>query len=69
MVERESISEGVINIVRGFTRPACTIIGLVSCVMIYANYQEVPTWLIGFTGMMLTFWFGEETIQRLRGKP
>lgn len=68
MEGKEPLSEGVVNIIRGFTRPACTFFGLVSCVMIYVSYQEVPTWLLGFTGMMLTFWFGEKTIQRLRGK-
>lgn len=69
MMEKETISGAVVNLVRGSVRPLCTVFGLVSCVMIHVNYQEVPTWLLGFTGMMLTFWFGEKSIQRLREKP
>jgi len=65
---KETISEGVVNIVRGLTRPFCTFFGLVSCVMIYINFQEVPIWLLSITGGMLSFWFGERFINRIRGK-
>jgi len=65
-MEKETLSEGVVNIIRGCVRPFCTFFGLVSCVMVYVNYQEVPVWLLSFTGAMLAFWFGEKAI--VRGK-
>jgi len=67
-VEKETISEGIVDIIRGCTRPFCTFFGLVSCVMVYVNFQEVPAWLLAFTGGMLSFWFGEKFVNRIRGK-
>ena len=66
-MEKETVSEGIVNIVRGCTRPFCTFFGLVSCVMVYVNFQEVPAWLLGFTGMMLGFWFVEKTVKGIKG--
>jgi len=66
-MEKETLSEGIVNIVRGCTRPFCTFFGLVSCVMVYVNFQEVPVWLLYFTGGMLSFWFGEKFITQIRG--
>jgi len=66
-MEKETVSEGIVNIVRGCTRPFCTFFGLVSCVMVYVNFQEVPIWLLGYTGKMLGSWFVEKNVKRLRG--
>lgn len=66
IMKEETISEGIVNIFRGITRPFCTFFGLVSCVMVYVNFLEVPAWLLGFTGAMLSFWFGEKFIKGIR---
>lgn len=68
IMEKETISEGIVNIFRGITRPFCTFFGLVSYVMVHVTFQEVPAWLLYFTGGMLTFWFGEKSIKGIRGK-
>jgi len=67
MADKEPLSEGVVNIVRGFTRPALTFFGLVSWVMLYANGFEIPaafTWLVWG---MVVYWFGDRTYFKLRG--
>ena len=62
----ETLSDGVVNIIRGITRPICTFFGLFSCVMIQVDSGEVPAWLLGFTGGMLAFWFGDRFLQHWR---
>ena len=57
--DKEPLSQGVVNIVRSFTRPILTIFGLVSWVMLFANGFDIPaayTWLVW--GMVL-WYFGE----------
>jgi len=66
-----SISEELVNFVRGYTRPFCTGFSLISCIYLQVEFGVVPDWLLVFTGGMLTFWFGEKAISRLnltRGK-
>ena len=61
MENKEPLSEGIMNIVRGFTRPALTFFGLVSWVMLFANSFDIPdafTWLV--FGMVV-WWFGDRT--------
>lgn len=66
--DKEPLSQGVVNIVRSFTRPALTFFGLVSWVMLFANGIDIPstfTWLI--YGMVL-WWFGDRTFFKIKGK-
>jgi len=61
MENKEPLSEGIMNIVRGFTRPALTFFGLVSWVMLFADGFDIPdtfTWLV--FGMVV-WWFGDRT--------
>ena len=67
MAEKEPLSQGIVNIVRGFTRPALTFFGLVSWVMLFANDFDIPsnfTWLV--FGMVL-WWFGDRTFFKIKG--
>ena len=61
MENKEPLSEGIMNMVRGFTRPALTFFGLASWVMLFANSFDIPdafTWLV--FGMVV-WWFGDRT--------
>ena len=61
MENKEPLSEGIMNIVRGFTRPALTFFGLASWVSLFANSFDIPdafTWLV--FGMVV-WWFGDRT--------
>ena len=65
MPNKESLSQGVMDIVRSFTRPALTLFGLVSWVMLFANGYQIPdqfTWLV--YGMVL-WWFGDRSFFKL----
>jgi len=65
MERKESLSEGVVNIVRALTRPALTMTGLVSWVMLFINGYIIPdafTWLV--FGMVL-WWFGDRSFFKL----
>lgn len=42
MKNKEPLSEGVVNIVRGLTRPALSFFGLVSLVRLLANSFDIP---------------------------
>ena len=60
-MNKEPLSEGIMNIVRAFTRPALTFFGLVSWVMLFANGFDIPaafTWLVWG---MVVWWFGDRT--------
>ncbi|MBU0778334.1 hypothetical protein KKF82_08765 [Patescibacteria group bacterium] len=63
---KETVSEGVVNIVRGLTRPALTFWGLVSWTMMHINGIEIPdtfTWLVWG---MVVWWFGDRTWLKLK---
>ena len=59
--DKESLSEGVVNIIRGFTRPALTFFGLVSWVMMHVNYIEIPETFSLLVWGMVVWWFGDRT--------
>lgn len=66
MENKESLSEGIVNIVRASTRPALTFFGLVSWVMLFANGYEIPgtfTWLVWG---MVVYWFGDRTYFKIK---
>jgi len=68
MNDKEPLSQGVVNIVRGCTRPVLTFWGLVSWTMMYINGIDIPstfTWLV--YGMVL-WWFGDRTFFKIKGK-
>jgi hypothetical protein len=68
MKDKESLSQGIVDMARSFTRPALTFFGLVSWVMLYANGFNIPdtfTWLV--YGMVL-WWFGDRTFFKIKGK-
>lgn len=63
---KELLSEGIINIMRAFTRPALSFFGLVSWVMLFANGFDIPdafTWLVWG---MIVYWFGDRTYFKLK---
>lgn len=70
-MDKETLSEGVVNIVRGFTRPALTFFGLFAWVMMHVNGIEIPaqyTWLVWG---MVVWWFGDRTwfkVKTIQGK-
>ena len=64
----ETLSQGIVNIFRGLTRPVCTFLGLFGITMMVWNDIDVPGYYIGFVALMLGTWFGERAINRLRGK-
>lgn len=61
MVKKEPLSEGTMNIVRGFTRPALTFFGLVSWVLLYYNGFDIPEYFTLLVWGMVGWWFGERT--------
>ena len=65
---QETLSDGLVNIIRGCTRPFCTVWGLVTLSLMIVNDIEIPAYFIGFVSLMLTTWFGEKTVNRLKGK-
>lgn len=65
MPDNQSVSEELVYLVRGCVRPICTVIGLISCIVLYAGGLDVPNWLLLFTGGMLSFWFGEKFLKNL----
>ncbi|GAH56766.1 unnamed protein product [marine sediment metagenome] len=67
MAEEEPLSQGVVNIVRSFTRPILAIFGLVSWVMLFANGFDIPaayTWLVWG---MVVYYFGDRTYFKVKG--
>jgi len=42
MENKEPLSNGIVNIIRSFTRPVLTFFGLVSWVMLLANGFDIP---------------------------
>ena len=66
MKHKETLSEGAANILRSFTRPALTFFGLVSWVMLYVNYYDIPaafTWLVWG---MVVWWFGDRSYFKIK---
>lgn len=61
MENKEPLSEGLMNIVRGFTRPALSFFGLVSWVMLFANDYEIPSVFTTLVVGMVLWWFGDRT--------
>lgn len=64
---KESLSEGLMNIVRGFTRPALTFFGLVSWVMLFANGYDIPVYFSTLVWGMVVWWFGDRTYFKIKG--
>ena len=58
-----------VELIRGLTRPLCTFFGLVSIPCMLHDGIDVPSWYVGFVGMMLTFWFSDRLVQHIREKP
>lgn len=68
IVDKEPLSEGLVNIIRGFTRPVLTLFGLVSVVMMRVNGIEPP---VGFEPLvygMILWWFGDRTYFKVKSK-
>ena len=63
----ETLSEAMINIVRGCTRPVLTFWGIVSWTMMYVNGVESATYTWLVWGMVL-WYFGERGALKLKGK-
>ena len=63
----ETLSEALVNIVRGYTRPALTFWGIVSWTMMYVNGIESSTYTWLVWGMVL-WYFGERGALKLKGK-
>ena len=56
---RPTLSDELVNFIRGATRPVLTFTGLYSCVCLQATQGTVPGWLLYFTGGLMGFWLGE----------
>jgi hypothetical protein len=68
MKPKETLSEGVANIVRSFTRPALTFFGLISWVMLFVNGFDIPGWFTFLVYGMVVWWFGDRTYFKIKGK-
>ena len=62
----ETLSEGLVNIIRGITRPALTFFGLVSWVVLLANGYDIPEIYTGGVLGMVGWWFGDRTYFKIR---
>lgn len=61
----ETISEGLVNIVRGFTRPALSVTGLVGLIVMYqAGYGPPLEYKVLVFGM-IGWWFGDRSISKI----
>jgi hypothetical protein len=68
-VMNDALSEGMLNLVRGMVRPICTIMSLLSCILIQAQTGEVPpAWLLGITGALLGIYGVERSVLKFKGK-
>lgn len=66
MENKEPLSEGMMNIVRGFTRPALTFFGLASWVLLFANDFDIPEYFTLLVFGMVSWWFGDRTYFKLK---
>ena len=64
---KESISEGILNIVRGFTRPVLTLVGLVGLLAMYQAGYEPPLEYKVLVFGMVGWWFGDRSISKIGG--
>ena len=61
----ESISDGLVNIVRGVTRPALTLMGWAVLGAMYSQGYEPPADLKFIVFGMPLWWFGDRSISKL----
>lgn len=66
MEGNESLSEGAVNIARGLTRPALSIFGLVSWVMLFVNDYDIPIIFTTLVWGMVAWWFGDRTYFKIK---
>jgi len=66
IVDKETLSEGVVNVIRSITRPILTFWRLVSWTMMYVNgiVYDPYTWLVWG---MVVWWFGDRTWFKVKG--
>jgi hypothetical protein len=62
---KEPLSSGVVNIIRGFTRPALTFFGLVSWTMLFINGYDIPVEFTALVYGMVLWWFGDRSFFKL----
>ena len=60
-METETLSKCIVNTVRGCTRPILVVFGLVSWVMLFANYFDIPGYFTGWVGGMILWWFRDRS--------
>ena len=72
-MEKETLSEGLVNIFRGFTRPALTIYLAVHWSMLLWNvmeagggFSDIDARYTGLVFGLILWWFGDRTL--LKGK-
>lgn len=65
---KEALSDGVVNIVRGVTRPFLTFFGLVSWVFLYVNGYDTSGWFTFLVYGMVVWWFGDRAYFKMKGK-
>jgi len=63
---KETTTEGIIAIVRSFTRPALTMFGLVSWVILFVNGFDIPGYFTALVWGMVGWWFGDRTYFKIK---
>lgn len=62
------MSNWVVDIVRGATRPIVTIIFAAVVAQIVVQKIEAPAWFLSLSGVCILWWFGQQTIRSLKDK-
>jgi len=65
-MDRETLSDGLVNIIRGITRPFLSVFGTISWVCLFANGYEIPAYFTVLVYGMDVWWFGDRTFFKKR---
>ena len=73
-VKTETLSEGVVNVVRGLVRPVVTVwliiswtVTLINILQAGGTIADMPVEFTGFTAAAFVWWFGERSIKKAAG--
>jgi hypothetical protein len=58
----------VVDIFRGITRPAVTVIFAGVIAQAVVERIEVPEWFLGLASACILWWFGDRTVQHIKEK-
>lgn len=60
------MSNWLVDIIRGATRPIVTIIFAAVIAQVVVEGIEAPAWFLSLAGACILWWFGQQTIRSLK---